>query len=193
MTGRSAAASPTKRQSRKLGFEKRTHKAWHHGHNVGTRPHQMDGAKLRLRLAGEMSLNPRLERLACQFDPQYPNHRDRWPSKYAAPVRVHGVIGRIEAGFLGDLAHDAAGEIEPAVPDIVGIGRAGRKIDAPGVGGVAAHFAEQERAVGRFDRAHAKTVEDACVGKTPIAPRQKTRKVRLEEVGAKIVAGAYRI
>ena len=149
--------------------------------------------KLRLGLAGEIGLNPRLERLARQFDLQYPNHRNRRPSKYAGPVRVHGVVGRIEAGFFSDLAHDAAGEIEPAVADIVGIGRAGRKIDAPGIRGVAAHFAEQECAVGRSQRAHAKTVEDAFVRKTPIAPRQETRKVGLEEIGAKMLAGADRV
>src|ERR1700733_13882110 len=69
--------------SRKLGFEKRTHKAWHRRHKIGTRAHQMDGAKLRFRLAGERGFDPCPQRLARHIDPQNPNHRDRWPSKYA--------------------------------------------------------------------------------------------------------------
>src|SRR5579863_1668453 len=153
------------------------------------RPYQMHGVQFWLHLAGKTAFNPQPKRLACQFDLKYPNHRNRWPSKYAAPVRVHGVIGRIEAGFLGDLTHDTAGKIEPAVPDIVGIGRAGRKIDAARIRGVRAHFAEQERAVGRAQRAHAKAVENGRVGKVPIAPRQKIRKIRLEEIGAEVIAG----
>ena len=80
-----------------------------------------------------------------------------------------------------------------AAPDIVEIGRAGGKVDAPGVGGVRAHLAEHEGAVGGTQRAHAKAVEHVAVGKAPVAPGEEARKIRLEIIGAEAITGKARI
>ena len=95
-------------------------------------------------------------------------------------MRAGAIIRRRQAGFLLDFAGDAARYIDRAVADIVEIGRARRKIDAPGIGGMLAHFAQHEGAVGATQRAHAKTVEHVLVRKTPVAPGQETGEIGLE-------------
>jgi hypothetical protein len=62
-------------------------------------------------------------------------------------VRSRHIVRLNEAGFLENLADDAAGDVNPAAADVVKIGRAGRKIDSPGIGGMRRHLAQQECAV----------------------------------------------
>src|ERR1700756_634090 len=90
------------------------------------------------------------------------------------------IVGGRKSGLLLDLADDAAGNIEPAANDIVEIGRAGGKIDAPRVGGVRPHLAKHESAVRTAQRTHAKAVEDFVIRTPPIAPGEETGEIGFE-------------
>ena len=89
-----------------------------------------------------------------------------------------------EAGFLLKLAPNAEIEIDGAVDDVVRIGRAARKIDAAGIGGVRAHDPEQKRAVGGNDRRRAETVVHGRRRPAPMAPGGEARKVGFEIAAA---------
>ena len=103
-------------------------------------------------------------------------------------MRLARVVAGRKTGLLLELARDAAGYVDRAAPDVVEIGRAGRKIDAPGIGGVLAHFAEHEGAVGAAQRAHPEAVEHVPVRKAPVAPGQEAGEIGLEIAGAEAVA-----
>src|SRR4051794_37391375 len=55
------------------------------------------------------------------------------------------------------------------------------------------HLAEHEHAVAAAQRAHPESVEHAVVGKAPVTPCEKTRKIHLEIVGAEAIAAKDRI
>ena len=115
------------------------------------------------------------------------------PDDHAIPVLIRAIIRRRQAGLFFDLARNAAGDIDDSIPEVIEIGRSGRKIDSSGVRSVRGHLAEHECAVGAAQRAHAKPIEDAVVGKAPVAPRQKACKIGLEIIGAKTFPGENRI
>src|SRR5262249_55860831 len=70
---------------------------------------------------------------------------------------------------------------------------AGWKIDASAIGGVPAHFAEDEGAIGGAQRAHAEAVEDVAVRKAPVAPSQEACKVDREVARGEAPAAERRI
>src|SRR6478735_5936087 len=109
------------------------------------------------------------------------------------PVRVAPTVARLEPGLLLELPYNAAWDINRTIPDVVEIGRARRKINAPGIGGVRAHFAHHERTIGTAQRAHPGTVEDILVGEAPVAPRQEACEIGLEVTGAETLAGEDRL
>ncbi len=100
------------------------------------------------------------------------------------PTRVERDLAGLDAGFLQEFAQRASLEIDAAGEDVLGIGRAGGKVDRAGVGGVRGHFAEQEGAVGADERGHREAVADLRVGKAEIAPGEKGGVVGLEIVAA---------
>src|SRR5882672_11227793 len=108
-------------------------------------------------------------------------------------MRLACVLAGHKAGLFLEFAHDAARYVDRAVPDVVEVGRSGRKIDAPGVRRVLAHLAEHEGAVGAAERAHTKTVEHGSVGKAPVAPRQKACEIGFEIAGAEAIPGKHRV
>jgi hypothetical protein len=55
------------------------------------------------------------------------------------------------------------------------------------------HFAQHEHAVASAQRAHPESIEHALVRKTPVAPCQKAREIRLEVVGAEAIAAEHRV
>src|SRR6202171_4564297 len=73
------------------------------------------------------------------------------------------------------------------------VSRSRWKVDAPGICGMLAHFAQHECAVGAAQRAHPEAVEHALVGKTPIAPRQEACEIDVGISGAEAVAGENRV
>src|SRR5437899_407201 len=108
-------------------------------------------------------------------------------------MRLARVFAGREPGLFLEFARNAAGYVDRAVPDVVEVGGAGRKIDASGVRRVLAHLAKYESAVGAAERAHAKTVEHGRIGETPVAPGQKTCEISFEIAGAEAVSGKHRV
>src|SRR4051794_11850846 len=102
---------------------------------------------------------------------------------------VGAVVRRHEPGFFLGFPSDAAGNVDRAIPDVVGVRRSRRKVNAPGIRRVRAHLAQHEGAVAGAKRAHAKSVEHVLVGKPPIAPRQEAGKISFEIFGAEAFAG----
>ena len=99
-------------------------------------------------LAREMIENARAQGLGVLPAAQHLDQRDQRAIDDGGPARLRGEFGRIAAGFLLELAPHAEIEIDLAVDDIVGVGRAAGKIDLAGIEGVRAHDAEQKGAVG---------------------------------------------
>ena len=64
------------------------------------------------------------------------------------PARRHCDLAWREAGFLFQFALNAGSQIDLAAENVLRVRRAGGKIDRSGIGGMGAHFAKQERAVG---------------------------------------------
>ena len=79
-------------------------------------------------LAGEIGLYPHAQRLAAHVDVQEADHRNRCAHHHAVPMRLRGVILLGETGLLENFADDAASDIDRAVADVVGIGRAGGRL-----------------------------------------------------------------
>jgi len=131
----------------------------------------------------------RAQRFAAHIDVQEADHRDRRAHHHAVPIWLRRIVLLEETSLLENLADDAARDVNRAVPDIVGIVRAGRKVDATRIGGVRRHFAEHERAVGRAQRTHAEAIEHVAVRKSPVAPRQEACEVGLEIFGREAVIG----
>src|SRR3954471_2881101 len=111
---------------------------------------------------------------------QNPDHGHRTAGIDAMPVRLAAVVAGHQTGLRLEFAHHTAGYIKRAIPDIVEIGRAGWKIDASSIGGVASHLTEHEGAIGAAQRAHPETVKHAIIRKTPVAPRQEAGEISLE-------------
>ena len=149
--------------------------------------------KFRLSLPRKIGLDPGAQRLARHVDMQYPHHRDRHAGADAIPMGFGAVVRSGKAGFLLDLAGDAAFDVEPIAADVIEIGRAGGEIDATGVRGMLAHLAEHKRAVAAAQRAHAEAVEHAAVRKAPVAPGQEAGEIGLEIVGAETPGGKHRM
>src|SRR5258708_12279396 len=124
---------------------------------------------------------------------EYAEHVKRRYGEDAVPIRTGAIIRWCEAGLLLDFTGDAARDIDRATPEIGEIGRSRWKIDAAGLRGVLAHFAQDERAIRTTQRAHAKTVEHFPVRKAPVAPRQEAREIGLEITAAKALSGEDRI
>src|SRR3954453_2119375 len=108
-------------------------------------------------------------------------------------MRISIVFAGGQPGLFLKLTHDAARDVQHSIPDVIEVGRAGRKIDASGIRRVFAHHAEHEGAIGTAKRTHAEAVEYGMVGKAPVTPGQKTRKIGFEVAGAEVVAGKSRI
>src|SRR5258706_7811369 len=153
----------------------------------------MHRGKFGLILAREIGLDPGAQLFALHLDIQHPDHRNRSAGDDAIPMRARPIIGRRQAGFLLDLARDAACYIDRAAAEVVEVGRARRKIDAPGIRGMLAHFAQYERAVRAAQRAHSEAVEHAPVRKAPVGPCQKACEISVEITGAEAVASENRI
>src|SRR6266702_198146 len=117
-----------------MRFDESRDEARHRRGEIAAPMHQMNACEFWLLLPGEIALDPRTQRLARHLDMQQLDHRDGRTGMDAVPMRFRAVIRRRKAGLLLDLARDAALDIEHLAPDVVEIGRAGRKIDAPGVG-----------------------------------------------------------
>ncbi len=110
----------------------------------------------------------------------------------AVPMRRRLVVVRRQPGLLLELTRDAARDIDAVAGDVVGIGRTGRKIDAPRRRGVGSHLAHDKGAVGTAQRAHAKTVEHGGIDKAPVAPGEEAREIGREIAGAEAVADTGR-
>ena len=108
-------------------------------------------------------------------------------------MRIGDVISRAQPGFLLQLPLDAAGEVEDIARDVIGIGRAGGEIDAPGVRRMGRHLAEHKGTVGGAQRTHAEAVEDAAVRKAPVAPGQQAGEVGFEIAGGQPAIRKVRI
>src|SRR5258708_13777886 len=124
---------------------------------------------------------------------EYAEHVKRRYGEDAVPIRTGAIIRWCEAGLLLDFTGEDASDIERAVHEVGERGRSRWKIDAAGIRGVLAHFAQDERAIRTTQRAHAKTVEHFPVRKAPVAPRQEACEIGLEITGAKALSGEDRI
>src|SRR5882757_68086 len=144
-------------------------------------------------LRGEIGHDSVAHGVGRHIDPQHADHRKRRSGIDAVPMRLALIFSGRKAGLFLEFARDAARNIERAVPDVVEVGRSGGKIDAPRVRRMLAHLAEHKRAVGAKKRAHAKTVEHGRIGKTPVAPGQKTCKISFEIAGAQAVTCKHRV
>src|ERR1700722_19972348 len=144
---------------RKLMLDERRDKARNRRPEAGRPAYQMDGGEVGLALGGQIVLDPRAYGFACETDIQYSHHRNARTDDHAIPVIDGTVIRRRQPGFFLDFTRHAAGNIDRAVAQIVEIGRSGRKINPPGIGGMLTHFTHHEGAVGATQRAHAKTIE----------------------------------
>ena len=99
--------------------------------------HEMDGGQFRLHAARRDWPRSGRARLRPAYRPAASgSSQPRVRCRRSASARSLSIVAGREPGLLLELAHDAAGYVDRAVPDVVEIGRAGRKIDAPGVGGV---------------------------------------------------------
>src|SRR5258708_3382555 len=173
---------------RELLLDKRRHEPRHRRGEIAGIVHQMHRGKFGLIMAGEIGLYPGAHLVDRHLDIQHAEHRNRSAGDDAIPMRAGPIIGRRQAGFLLDLARDAACYIDRAAAEVVEVGRARRKIDAPGIRGMLAHFAQYERAVGAAQCAHSEAVEHAPVRKAPVAPCQEACEIGVEIAGAEAVA-----
>ena len=109
--------------------------------------------------------------------------RNARPRQHRGPARLRLEICGREPGLLGDLAHDVAREVYARPVNIVEVGEPGGEIDAPRIGGMRAHDAQDERAVAAAQGTHGEAVLDVAVGRIPVPPSQQARIVGLE-IGA---------
>src|SRR5208282_78751 len=80
-----------------------------------------------------------------------------------------------------EFAAETAGEIErTADANVLGVRCSAGKIELPRCRGGRRHLAEEIGAIAGPQRRGGEDVEDAGVGKVPIAPGEKTRVIRLE-------------
>src|SRR5258708_30395772 len=106
--------------------------------------------------------------------------RDLRAGKHSVPVGLSLDIGGGEPSFFLDLAPDARGEIDRIALHVAQVRGTGREIDFPGLRGVRAHHAEQERAVCRAQRTQGETVAYAGFWIAPVDPGDETRVVGLQ-------------
>src|ERR1700751_3551204 len=185
---RSAGGLARSDGSAKLHLQKCRDEKRHAAFEIAPRTNEMHGGKFRVLLAREIGLDLRTHLLTRHVQLKRPHQRNRWAGHDAVPMRRGAIVGGRQPRLLLDLAHHAAGDIEPVTADIVQIGRAGRKINAAGVGGVRRHLAEHEGAIRAAQRAHAEAVEDLAIRTTPIAPGEETGEIGLEITRGKMRA-----
>ena len=88
----------------------------------------MDCGEFGLVLAGKSGLDPRAQWFAAHIDVQEADHRNRRAHHHAVPIRICGIVFLGKTGLLENFADDAASDIDRAVADVVGIGRAGGRL-----------------------------------------------------------------
>ena len=94
--------------------------------------------------AAKLARMRRRQRRGRLGDAHDPEERDARPVEDRRPAGVDGDVASVEAGLLAKLAHEVASEIDAVAVDIAGVRRARGEVDVAGIGGVAAHDAEQE-------------------------------------------------
>jgi len=82
--------------------------------------------------------------------------------------------------LLDKLAHHAGFEVDALAHHIVRVGRAGGKIHLAGGRRVAAHHAEQKRAIVGAQCRHREAVAHRLVGEAPVAPGDEAGEVGFE-------------
>src|SRR5438309_4907633 len=131
-----------------LRLDKRRDVSRHRRGDIAEIAHQMDRAKLRLLLPGEISVDPRAQLFAREIDVQQLDQRADAFTDHAVPVRTRSIVAGSQAGLLLYLPRHVTGDVNRAVPDVVAIGRSRREVDAASIRGMSAHFAQDERAIG---------------------------------------------
>ena len=105
-----------------LRLDKRRDKTRHRRREIRRPAHQMDGGKFRRLVRGEIGFDLGAQRLARHVHIENADEGDHRTRDDAIPVFVRAVVRRRQAGFLLDLARDAAGDIDHPVAEVIEIG-----------------------------------------------------------------------
>src|SRR5262245_56543438 len=104
------------------------------------------------------------------------------------PAVLGLVVAGLEPGLFGDLAGDAAGEVDLLSDDIAGVGGAGREIDLSRIRRLRPHHPQDEGAIAGDNGAGGEAVPDRRIGKATVAPRTEARAAGFETGAAKCPA-----